>query len=149
MKHSTKALKVLRFFKMLALIGFVVSCGSCVACNATTEMTIGDEEFYAASGGKIKYGGKMEFTGGEPFRSIGGWSIIVTAISGFIACVIYGGMDGPEKDWKDWVADLDNLTLEQLEERLVELPNTPGLADWQIPGRSKVITDMIDKRRRL
>ncbi len=145
MKRSTTALRVLRFFKMLALISFVVSCGSCVACNATTKMELGDEEFYRASGGKIKYGAKAEFSGGQPFRSIGIFSLFVTAISGITAGVIYGRMDEPGKDWDD---ALYTLTLEQLEKRLVELPNTPGLTDWQITERRKVIIDMVNYRKK-
>ncbi len=93
MIKNEKAKKVVNFFKWTALICFIVACGSCVACNASREMTIGDEEFYVASGGKIKYGGKMEFTGGEPFLTIGAFSIAASVVFAITGGIIYGRFD--------------------------------------------------------
>ncbi len=145
-KDSTTTQRVYRFFKMLALISFVSMFGSCVACHSTTEVKYGEEELYRAYDGKIKLGAKNEFSGGDPYRAIAVFSLVVFLISGVGFIVTFNKVHDVKKD--DWEDDLHTLTIEQLEKRLVELPRTTrGLAKWQIAVRRKVITDMIDKRR--
>ncbi len=148
-KHSTTTLKVFRFFKMLALISFVVSCVSCVACYSTIEVKYGEEELYVANDGKVKLGALNEFSGGDRYyRAIALFSVVVFLISGVGSILTFNKAYETDEVADDWEGDLRNLTLEQLEKRLVELPRTTrGLAKWQIAVRRKVITDMIDKRR--
>lgn len=48
---------------------------------------------------------------------------------------------------KRWEESLNDLTLEQLEETLTELPTTPKLGAREITKRQKVITKVIENRR--
>lgn len=50
---------------------------------------------------------------------------------------------------KRWEESLNDLTLEQLEETLTELPTTPKLGAREIIKRQKVITKVIENRRNL
>jgi hypothetical protein len=83
-----KVLKMFKVLKTIAILSFVVTCGSCLACNSSTNIEYGEEEFYQKPFGGVGYGGKTYFSGGHPFDLIAMFSGVLFFISGIgtLAC---------------------------------------------------------------
>jgi hypothetical protein len=78
---ANNALKIFNMLKAIAILSFVVTCGSCLACNSAMQVEYGPEEFYRKPGGGIGYGAKTYISGEHPYDYIAIFSGILFIIS--------------------------------------------------------------------